>query len=183
MVQRIHSKLQSKWQHTLTFPFEEKELGKLQLSVWADQVNRCKMFLIRSRDEYIYTRFDWNRRQRSLDGKEEDQLARESINNFYFIFFFPPSWTLDTEKPTLNSLDITTHMHSPPLPCYTLPKGYLTNAYKINRKSKSNIFSVRAHTACCRSCRPFGKHRGCRGAAAPATLFQQHQRYEDLGRN
>lgn len=95
MVQRIHSKLQSKWQHTLTFPFEEKELGKLQLSVWADQVNRCKMFLIRSRDEYIYTRFDWNRRQRSLDGKEEDQLARESINNFYFIFFSPrpEPWT------------------------------------------------------------------------------------------
>lgn len=170
MVQRIHSKLQSKWQHTFKFPFEEKELRKLQFSVWADQVNRCKMFLIRSRDEYIYTRFDWNRRQRSLDGKEEDQLARESINNFYFIFFL--SQTLDTEKPTLHSLDITTHMHSPPLPCYMLPKGYLTNAYKINRKSKSNIFSLWAHTACCRSCRPFGKHWGCRRAAAPATLFQ-----------
>lgn len=75
-----------------------------------------------------------------MDGKEEDQLARESINNFYFIFFL--SQTLDTEKPTLHSLDITTHMHSPPLPCYMLPKGYLTNAYKINRKSKSNIFSL-----------------------------------------
>lgn len=70
--------------------------------------------------------------------KEEAQLARESINNFYFIFLSP---TLD-KNPTLNSLDITTHMHSPPLPCYMLPKGYLTNAYKINRKSKSNIFSL-----------------------------------------
>lgn len=77
-----------------------------------------------------------------MDGKEEDQLARESINNFYFgVVFFFLSQTLD-KKPTLNSLDITTHMHSPPLPCYMLPKGYLTNAYKINRKSKSNIFSL-----------------------------------------
>lgn len=149
------------------FSFKAKVLRKLQFSEQTKLIG-AKCFLIRSRDEYIYTRFDWNRRQRSLDGKEEDQLAREIINNFYFIFL---PQTLD-KKSTLKSLDGTTHMHAPPLPCYMLPKGYLTNAYKINRKSKSNIISLWAHTACCRSRRPFGKCRICRRAAAPATLFQ-----------
>lgn len=151
MVQRIHSKLQSKWQHTLKFLFEEKELRKLQFSVWAYQVNRCKMFLIRSRDEYIYTRFDWNRRQRSLDGKEEDQLARESINNFFGFFFRPKPWTQKNLHWIVWPLPHT----CTPLLC--LVTCFLRDTWQMPIKSTENPNLTSSH---CEPTQPAADHAG-----------------------
>lgn len=132
----------------MKYPFQEKELRKLQFSVWAEQVNRCKMFLIRSRD--IYTRFDWNRRQRSLDGKEENQLARESINNFYFLFFF--CLKLWTKKPMLNRVWMLPHTCTPLLCLVTC---FLRDTWQMPIKSTENPNLTSSH---CEPTQPAADH-------------------------
>jgi len=113
-----------------------------------NKVKRCKMFLIRSRDEYIYATFDWNRRQRSLDGKEGNQLARESINSFYFIFCLK---TLD-KKPTLNRVWTLPHTCTPLLCLVTC---FLRDTWQMPIKSTENPTLTSSH---CEPTQPAADH-------------------------